>query len=128
MIEEVHTLYLPLGTKEEYESGYIPVDAPRATLERAAKLKEAYMELKTDMHDEIQAIDVRLIAPVKTAREWLKPLKKTIKSREDKKVSSEFKDFVDASNHIYSWTTRGSKAAWKHSRRKPHAQHATNLP
>ncbi|KAF2498092.1 SH3 domain signaling protein [Lophium mytilinum] len=115
MIEEVHILYLPLGTKEEYESGYIPVDAPRATLERAAKLKEVYLELKTDMYTEVQAIDTRLIGPAKTARESLKPLKKTIKNREDRKLDYErFQGRVDALQKKATRSPREESALGKH--------------
>jgi amphiphysin len=50
------------------------------------RLREAYYELKTDMLQEVEQVDRRLIGPAKDAQTSLKPIKKTIKKREDKKV------------------------------------------
>ena len=55
-------------------------------MERAVKLEEAFAELKTDMMEEIKDIDKKLILPAKLARDSLKPMKKAIGKREDKKV------------------------------------------
>lgn len=55
-------------------------------MERAVKLEEAFAELKTDMMEEIKDIDKKLILPAKLARDSLKPMKKAITKREDKKV------------------------------------------
>ena len=87
MIEEFNTLYKPLGAKGEAFGSHVPADTPQAKLERAERLREAYAELKTDMLEEIKAVDLKLIMPAKTARDSIKPMKKVIKKREDKKVS-----------------------------------------
>lgn len=44
-------------------------------------------ELKTDMAQEIDEMDSRMIKPAVDAKEFLKPMKKAIKAREDRKVS-----------------------------------------
>ena len=55
-------------------------------MERAVKLEEAFAELKSDMMEEIKDIDKKLILPAKIARDSLKPMKKAISKREDRKV------------------------------------------
>lgn len=55
-------------------------------MERAVKLEEAFAELKSDMMEEIKDIDKKLILPAKIARDALKPMKKAIAKREDRKV------------------------------------------
>jgi len=51
-------------------------------------LQEAFSELKTDMMEEVKDIEKKLIIPAKLARDALKPMKKSIKKREDKKVAT----------------------------------------
>jgi hypothetical protein len=92
MIEEFNTLYKPLGAKGEAFGSHVPADTPRTKLERAERLREAYAELKTDMLEEIKAVDAKLISPAKTARDSIKPMKKVIKKREDKKVCPAIND------------------------------------
>lgn len=63
------------------------VETPAATLERAQQLYVAFSELKTDMMVEISEIENKLITPAKIARDSLKPMHKSIKRREEKKVN-----------------------------------------
>jgi len=79
-----------LGAAGEGYNSRKPAETPPATLERAKELVNAFTELKTDMMEEIKEIDQKLITPAKTARESLKPMKKTIKLREDRKVGPLF--------------------------------------
>ena len=53
------------------------------------KLQEAYAELKTDMLEEVNQVDTRIINPATDAKEYLQPLKKVIKKRQDRKVHFE---------------------------------------
>jgi hypothetical protein len=87
-IEHMHTIYKPLGAKstEITAASHVPVDTPPATLERCAQLQVAFGELKTDMMEEVNDIDKKLIIPAKLARDSLKPMKTAVKKREDKKV------------------------------------------
>lgn len=84
--EGLHSIYKPVAgefTRHEH------VDTPAETIERAVKLEEAFSELKADMMEEIKDIDKKLILPAKLARDALKPMKKAIAKREDKKVDYE---------------------------------------
>ena len=53
------------------------------------RLREEYDSLKADLVAEVSAVDDRIIRPAMDAREYLQPLKKVIKKREDKKVCIE---------------------------------------
>ena len=82
----MHNLYKPLGAKGSEFGSYNHVDTPPETMERCVRLQDAFAELKTDMMEEVKDIDKKLILPAKLARDALKPMKKAIKKREDKKV------------------------------------------
>ena len=75
-------MYVPVVGTSSHE----PVPTPESTMERAAKLQEAYAELKTDLLEEVNKVDVMLVKPAMEARDYIQPLKKVIKKREDKKV------------------------------------------
>ena len=53
---------------------------------RTARLREEYEDLKKDLLDEVNLVDARMVKPATEAHEYLQPLKKTIKKREDRKV------------------------------------------
>ena len=53
---------------------------------RTVQLREEYEELKKDLMAEINMVDARMIKPAQEAKDYLHPLKKTIKKREDRKV------------------------------------------
>ena len=55
-------------------------------MERTTKLQVAYAELKADLLEEVNLVDTRIIKPAMDAKEWIQPLKKVIKKREDRKV------------------------------------------
>ena len=55
---------------------------------RTVKLQQAYAELKTDLLEEVNMVDTRIIKPAMEARDHLQPLKKVIKKRADKKVQT----------------------------------------
>lgn len=52
-------------------------------------MKEAYAELKTDLLDEVGMMDSRVIRPATDAKEYLQPIRKTIKKRENKRLDWE---------------------------------------
>lgn len=81
-------MYNPIiGAGEGYE-GHEPVSTPQSTLERVVKLQESYAELKTDLLEEVNIVDARIIGPATDAKEYLQPMKKVIKKRQDRKVHS----------------------------------------
>ena len=59
---------------------------PQSTVERTAKLLQTYEELKTDLLEEVNMVDVRIVKPATEAKDYLHPMKKVIKKREDRKV------------------------------------------
>jgi hypothetical protein len=82
----MHSIYKPLGAKSSDYGPNVTSDTPEATLERCARLVEAFSDLKTDMMEEVKDIEKKLIIPAKLARDSLKPMQKAIKKREDRKV------------------------------------------
>lgn len=59
---------------------------PSSRTERTAKLSQGYEELTKDLLEEVNMADARIIKPAIEARDWIQPLKKVIKKREDRKV------------------------------------------
>ena len=53
---------------------------------RTIKLQEGYAELKTDLLEEVNMVDTRIIRPAMDAKDYIQPLKKVIKKRGDRKV------------------------------------------
>lgn len=53
---------------------------------RTVKLQQAYDELKTDLLEEVELVDERIIKPAMEAKDHIQPLKKVIKKRGDRKV------------------------------------------
>jgi amphiphysin len=58
-------------------------------MERTIKLKDVYSELKTDLMEEVTMMDARLIRPAQDAMEYIQPIKKTIKKRDNKRLDWE---------------------------------------
>lgn len=53
---------------------------------RTLKLQQGYAELKTELLDEVNMVDDRIVKPATDAKDYIQPLKKVIKQREDRKV------------------------------------------
>lgn len=84
-MQEFEGLYGPIiGSSEP--TIHQPVITPENTLARTARLKEEYEELKKELLAEVNAVDERMIKPAVDAKDYLQPMKKTIRKREDKKV------------------------------------------
>lgn len=86
LVDEFQNLYNPIVGASEGYSAHEPVLTPEANLERVTKLQEAYVELKSDMLEEVNQVDDRIIKPAQDARDYIKPMKKTVKKRQDRKV------------------------------------------
>ncbi|KAF4625979.1 hypothetical protein G7Y89_g12184 [Cudoniella acicularis] len=80
--------------------GHEPVLTPELQLERTMKLKEAYTDLKSDLMEEVLMMDARIIKPAVDAKEYLQPLRKTIKKRENKRV--DWERYIDKVNNLQS--------------------------
>jgi len=89
-------IYNPIvGASDGY--GTAPVMTSQAQLDRTSKLKGAYAELKTDLLEEVGMMDSRVIRPATDAKEYLAPIRKTIKKRENKRL--DWERYIDKVNH-----------------------------
>lgn len=70
---------------------------PELQLVRSAKLKQAYDELKTDLLEEVIMMDSRIIKPALEAKEYIQPIRKTIKKRDNKRL--DWERYIDKVNH-----------------------------
>ena len=86
LISDFQAMYSPIATSEDIPSSHEPVITPWSTMQRTVKLQEAYAELKIDLLEEVNKIDIRLVKPAMEAKDHIQPMKKIIKKREDRKV------------------------------------------
>lgn len=77
--------------------GHDPVETPQLQLDRTARLKEAYAELKNDLMEEVTMMDARVIKPATDAKDYIQPIRKTIKKRENKRL--DWERYIDRVNH-----------------------------
>lgn len=99
-------LYNPIeGTSDGH--GHDPVETPQLQLDRTARLKEAYAELKTDLLEEVAMMDARVIRPATDAKEYIQPIRKTIKKRDNKRV--DWERCLDKVNHASKKMKRSDK-------------------
>lgn len=97
-------------------------------MERVAALQAAFAELKTDMLEEVKDIDRKLIIPAKLAKDALKPIKKSMKKRDDAKVRcTRSRKPAVANTACCRLTTSATRAAAKLSKRRRPAQSARTL-
>lgn len=88
IVKEYEGLYDPIvGATEGH--GRPSVTTPKQQLDRTFKLREAYSDLKDELIEEVVAIDVQVIRPATEARDFLQPIRKTIKKRENKRLDYE---------------------------------------
>lgn len=87
LIHEFEGLYAPILGNSDASNARPSVATPETTLARTNRLYEEYESLRKDLLEEVSAVDDRMIQPAQQVKELLVPLKKTIKKREDKKVS-----------------------------------------
>lgn len=83
---EFDGLYAPIIGSSENPSKHTPVETDPAKLARSNRLRREYDELRGDMMEELNGVDLRMTQPAASAKDLLAPVKKTIKKRNDKKV------------------------------------------
>lgn len=88
MIDEFDGLYGPIIGSSETPSNHQAVETDAVRLARTNRLRKEYDELRTDLVEELGAVDARMTQPAARAKEFLMPMKKTIKKRHDKKVGT----------------------------------------
>ncbi|KAH8816839.1 hypothetical protein F5884DRAFT_236504 [Xylogone sp. PMI_703] len=95
-VTALEELYSPIVGASD-GSGREPAMTPLEKLERTARLKEVYNDLKTDLVDEVNMMDSRIIQPATDAKEHLQPIRKTIKKRENKRL--DWERYTDRVSH-----------------------------
>lgn len=96
---------------------------------RALKLQQGYAELKTELVDEVNMVDDRIVKPATDAKEYIQPLKKVIKQREDRKVRNQQSPVVlGASLTHVSWILKDIKVGSTVPEKRPNAPTETMQP
>jgi hypothetical protein len=95
MIDEFDGFYGPIIGSSETPSNHNPVETDPVKLARTNRLRKEYDELRTDLVEELNAVENRMTRPAAHAKESLLPMKKTIKKRNDKKVGDK---------PVFDWT------------------------
>ncbi len=79
-------MYAPIVGANDESAAHEPVITPQNVMRRTTKLHTAYDELRTDLLEEVAAVDTRIIKPAQDAKDSIQPMKKVVKKRGDKKV------------------------------------------
>ncbi|GMG24843.1 unnamed protein product [Aspergillus oryzae var. brunneus] len=85
ILSEFEGLYAPIIASSDSSTVDKAVPTPRETLARTANLAQEYEELRSELLEELEAINERMIKPATQAMDYMKPLEKTIKKRDDRK-------------------------------------------
>lgn len=88
-MSEYDDLYNPIVGATDAYHGHDHLPTPDAQLQNTQKLRQAYQELKNEMLEELHMVDARIVSPAKTAKDYIAPLRKVLKSRENKKLDFE---------------------------------------
>lgn len=86
MVESFAELYNPVVGSSGEGSDRDHVLTPELQLSRTANMVLAYTELRTDLLQEVAMVDSRIVKPANEALMAIKPIKKTIKNRENKRL------------------------------------------
>ncbi|KAJ5637197.1 hypothetical protein N7490_007076 [Penicillium lividum] len=114
MVDELDGLYAPIANSSETPTQRQAFNTPPAILARTNRLRREYDELRTDMMQELTEVDSRMIRPAASAKDFLAPVKKTIKKRNDKKTDFErYQSKVDGLLHKTKRSERDNAALAK---------------
>ncbi|RJE24088.1 SH3 domain protein [Aspergillus sclerotialis] len=105
MVGEFNTLYAPIIGSSEPTSDRQPATTPEDVLARTATLRDEYEDLKTELMQELNAMEDRMIMPTMQAKESLAPMKKTIKKRGDRKL-----DFEHSQNRVDNYAKKAKRS------------------
>lgn len=86
MADEFDGLYAPIVGSSETETRHIPEETPPALLSRTNNLRREYDDLRGELVQELNVVELRMSQPAEQAKSYLAPMKKAIKKRNDKKV------------------------------------------
>lgn len=106
--EAFATLYKPIEADDTtVELLHQPTPTPQKYMEKCLGLQRVYAELRTELQQEILMIDNKLVKPVNEARQQLKPLKGTIKHRENMKL--DYERYAGRTEHVRKKESRSVK-------------------
>ncbi|ODM15458.1 hypothetical protein SI65_09061 [Aspergillus cristatus] len=86
VVSEFKSLYAPIPGNT---SGLQTSTTPDDVTSRTTKLHEDYVQLRQDLLAELNAVDDSMIRPARAAKDYIIPMKKTIKQRQDRKLDYE---------------------------------------
>ncbi|KAI5807233.1 hypothetical protein BZA77DRAFT_352622 [Pyronema omphalodes] len=96
LVDSFHDVYQTIPRTGD--STIPPEDTPQELMQRIATLHTSHNDLKNDMLEEVAKIETLLVAPIADCRGVIKPLKKAIEKRENKKLDFErFNKAVESS-------------------------------
>ncbi|OQN97970.1 hypothetical protein B0A48_16275 [Cryoendolithus antarcticus] len=106
--EAFATLYKPIEADDTtVELRHQPTPTPQKYMVKCLGMQKTYAELRTELQQEIMMIDSKLIKPAEEARQQLKPLKRTIKHRENMKL--DYERYTGRTEHVRKKETRSVK-------------------
>jgi amphiphysin len=91
----------------DHEQPHRPVPTPTKYMNKVLALQKIYAELAKDLQQEIDMVQNRLVTPAEQARAHLKPLKKTLKHRENTKL--DYERYLGRTEHAQKKQTRSMK-------------------
>jgi len=113
----LESLYKPIEVPEDakIESATRRGNTPQVYLAKTADFRNINIELQADLQQEVEWIQTKLFYPASEAKDATKPLKKSIKQREDYKL--DFERYQSRSDHARqkaSKSVRDEAALIKH--------------
>lgn len=91
LVIKFQLIYQPIvgGAPPDDDHTSLNATTPPEVEARPRELMEVYAELRTELLEEVNTINDRIIKPAMDARDSIKPLKKAIKTREDRNLEFE---------------------------------------
>jgi amphiphysin len=89
VVTDFEELYNPIIGATSDGHGHVAMITPQAQMDRTCRLRRAYTGLKAELLEEVKMMETRIIRPATDAKEYIQPLKKTIKKRENKRLDYE---------------------------------------
>lgn len=91
----------------DHEQPHRPVPTPKRYMDKCHALQKIYAELAKDLQQEIDMVQNKLVNPAEQAKAHLKPLKKTLKHRENTKL--DYERYLSRTEHAQKKQTRSMK-------------------
>ncbi|KAJ5619182.1 hypothetical protein N7510_003166 [Penicillium lagena] len=89
LAEEFDGLYAPIVGSSTAPTAHRPVDTDPMLLRRTNKLRRDFDDLRIELSQELRDVEARMTNPAEQAKQFLSPIWKTIKKREERKLDFE---------------------------------------